>query len=222
MLSITSLISLLTETWLSKESAEFCNLDGYNVYHPVHAGRMGGGLAIFCSRKIISKKLLHLCISIDKIEACVVELVFCDVNLIILCVYRPHSDTISNFDVILIGLLHHHSLTSQNIIIISDFNINLLSDCLQTEMFRLNLQSLHFLPVITKPNRFSHTDHRHVSAPSLLNHILINFDLTFISGILYSDITDDFPTFLLFRLAHNMSQKVRSTGMWSFSVVSDF
>ena len=28
---------VLTETWLSEESDEFCNLDGYNVYHTVRA-----------------------------------------------------------------------------------------------------------------------------------------------------------------------------------------
>ena len=80
---------------------------------------------------------------------------------------------------------------------------------MKTEMFGLNLQSLHFLLVITKPTRFSHTDQRPISAPSLLDHIWINFDLLFTSGILYSDITDHCPTFLLLRSAHNVSENLR-------------
>ena len=117
---------VLTETWLSEESAEFCNLDGYNVYHTVHAWHRGGGFVRICSKKFVSKKLLHLCIYNDTIEACVVELVFGDVQLIILSVYRRHSYTISDFDVILLDLLHHHSLTNKNIIITGDFIISSL------------------------------------------------------------------------------------------------
>ena len=121
-------IIVLPETWLSEKGAQFCNLDGYNVSHTVRAGRSSGGFAVFCSRRFVSMKLLHLCVSNDTIEACVVELVFGDVRLIILSVDRPHSDTINNFDVILLDLLHHHSLTGENIIITGDFNINLLSE----------------------------------------------------------------------------------------------
>ena len=50
---------------------------------------------------------------------------FGDVKLNILSVYRRHSNIINDFEVILLDLLHHHSLTSKNIIT-GDFVISAL------------------------------------------------------------------------------------------------
>ena len=52
-------------------------------------------------------------------------------------------------------MMHDNAMRNKKIILAGDININLLNQqCLAVETFITNLQSLHFIPVITKPTRF--------------------------------------------------------------------
>ena len=135
-------IIVLTETWLSDESAEMCSIQSYHGYHIIRAGRRSGGyLLVFCSRQCYP---LESCFPVRfadaTIESCVVEMRSGDKSIIVIAIYRPHSDSIRNIDARLVDMLHHQALHDRKVIITGNFNTNLLADnCLQTESFVLNL-----------------------------------------------------------------------------------
>ena len=57
------------------------------------------------------------------------------------------------------------------------------------------MQSYYFVPLITKPTRFSSDNGE---TPSFLDQILTKFVKNVTTGILAIDITDHFPIFLYF------------------------
>ena len=75
-----------------------------------------------------------------------------------------------------------------------DLNINLLNENIHDNSFINNMQSYHFLPLITKPTRFSSIENIN---PSLLDHIWVNnINYDYSCGLISNDFTDHFPVFL--------------------------
>ena len=55
-------VIVLTETWLNCHTVDLCNIRGYVfVYHTVHDDRRGGGVSVYCSLALTSKKIQSLC-----------------------------------------------------------------------------------------------------------------------------------------------------------------
>ena len=61
-------------------------------------------------------------------------------------------------------------------------------------MFKSELQSLTFTPLISKPTRFPSND---TTLPTLLDQIHTNFSMNYSSGIIIHDLTDHLPIFLI-------------------------
>ena len=90
--------------------------------------------------------------------------------------------------------------------IIGDLNVNILNDSLASQSFVNNLQSYHFIPLITKPTRFSSTAHN----PSLLDHIWTN-ELTLLTcGVIMTDVTDHCMTFLRYPISNMDSEHLQN------------
>ena len=70
-------------------------------------------------------------------------------------IYRPHSDSIPNFDRELAGILSNPLLKNKTCMVMGDLNINLLKNDYETRTFINNLTAKHFMPTINKPTRFS-------------------------------------------------------------------
>ena len=197
-------IIVLTETWLGEHGGNFGMPYGFTAHHTIRAGRRGGGVTVLCSDKLKAKRMSDLCTADDTIESCIVEIVGIEFSLVILAIYRPHSDSIINFNNRLIDLLNHHSLRNKNVVIVGDLNIDLLLE--RNHEFICSLQSLHFVSIIDKPTRFPGLGKSlSATAPSLLDHIWINFDWPHVGGIIYSDITDHSLTFLIVERKTNLS-----------------
>ena len=144
-------IIILTETWISDCDAEFCNIEGYDSYHTI--GGRGRGVSVFCRDALVADILPECCFASDNINVCTVRISYMSDKYVILGIYRPHIGTPSDFILALEPLLHSFSNTS--VVLTGDFNINILnSQCVDTEMLVTFMQSLHFLPLITKPTRF--------------------------------------------------------------------
>ena len=81
-------------------------------------------------------------------------------------------------------------------ILIGDFNINLLEHQTHqdTGNFLATIQSLNYIPIISRPTRFPEGNQR--GTESLLDHIYVNFTLPSIAGILQYDISDHLPVFM--------------------------
>ena len=131
----------------------------------------------------------------DTIESCVVQIEYCGDRYIILAVYRPHTDSIENFNKTLYDMLHTDVLRGKAVILAGDMNVDLLKQNLpHISAFVDIMQSTTFLPAITKATRFPPAGSS--VAPSLLDHIWINMLCTFKGGIISIDNTDHCPAFV--------------------------
>ena len=203
-------VVVLTETWLCDNNKDICNMEGYSSYHTIRLGRRSGGVSVFCRSALRSEKVVELSISSETIESSAVELVVDGEIYVILAIYRPHSDSVENFTSVLLGLLNRDSVRNRKVILLGDLNIDLLSlDCNNINSFIHDLQSLHYLPVITRPTRFPSTNVIPCPKPSLLDHIWINTLQSYTSGILSMDLTDHCLTFVAIPCKVDTNSKVR-------------
>ena len=187
------------ETWLSLETVDFISYPGYNSYHTIRTCRRGGGVSVHINNKFSSFKINHLSYCHDCIESCVVKINLDNhSSLFIVSIYRPPSSSINDFLLHLLDILNSNYIESSKVVLLGDLNINLLARNNLNDHLVYELQSLNFIPLITKPTRF---DSNSRFQPTLLDHIWINFAASFVSGILLADISDHCPTFLhLFNL----------------------
>ena len=191
-------ILVVTETWLSDRNKDFFQLPGYHSYHLVRNVRAHGGVSIFISNKIESSQLKELTVINDNIEINTTRVSIDSITYVICAIYRPNSkhEGIEAFTDNLFALLHKDNVMKNNIVIIGDININLLEHMTHTATnnYLAALQTINFLPHISKPTRFPDT--LNLSEPSLLDHIYTNFNNNFTSGIMHYQISDHLPIFL--------------------------
>ena len=189
-------IFVLTETWFNAGNVQ--DIPGYMCYHTFRGGgSRSGGVSVFVSVDLLSSRICDLCFSNITIETIAVEVSMGGSNWCLLGVYRPHSDTPLNFTQSMENILSSDKLQNKKCIVMGDLNIDLLLENSVVDGFMATMRSSHYVPVITKPTRFS-SDDRHV--PSLLDHIWLNYPLTYESGIILNDITDHTPTFIRFNI----------------------
>ena len=185
-------IIVLTETWIVRDNDNSCNIEGYHSYHTTREGGRGGGVSVFCRDNLNTLHIPQGSTANNTIESCMVQVVNIEHKIIILGIYRPHSDLIQNFTDQLEMIITNNTNPNQSIILIGDFNINLLDlDNASIENFQTTLQSMHFIPTITKPTRFPPPSAPGV--PTLLDHVWSNRLHDHSSSILLSDITDHCP-----------------------------
>ena len=188
---------VLTETWISAETVNLCKLGGYSAVHTYRDDIRGGGVSIF-SRYFEICRLDELCVCNLTIESCVSQIKISNKFLIIIGIYRPHTDTIENFIIALNNILNNPIIKNNELVILTgDFNINLSNlESNSVNNFTSCLNSMHFLPLITRPTRFPPENDG--TNPSILDHIWINNIVPYDQGILCMDATDHCPVFILF------------------------
>ena len=200
-LNHTFSVVALTETKIQSTIVPetYC-LENYIHFHtPSEAGK--GGALLF-----VNKELSHFsrsdinseCYSSKELESTFVEFpsdVKGEQNLIVGCIYRHPSMKISTFNSnYLKPLLYKISKENKRILLLGDFNIDLLNVETQPEIsnFVDNLSSLYLLPTVNIPTRITST------SKTLIDNIFCNFsDPTFLSGNLVSAISDHLPQFLI-------------------------
>ena len=185
----------LCETWFNSNSVLPQIYESYDIFHTVRCVGKGGGVSVYVDRKYSAVKIHELSICNDHIETCCVKLNSnCNLNIVLISVYRPPNSSPFEFISILLQILNNFALNNDKILISGDFNLNILNENSSTRQLKFELQSLGFISVISKPTRF---DPNPDILPTLLDHIWINFFHSFSCGIIFSDVTDHCPTFLL-------------------------
>ena len=128
------------------------------------------GVSIFCSNHLSISKCETLSRTDEIIESCAVQLVSRGIHMIIISIYRPPSGNIMDFITALKFLLLNINLDTNFVILTGDLKINLTDDnCEKSLLLSSTLSSMHFLPSITKPIKFSPRDYN--STPTKLDHI---------------------------------------------------
>ena len=127
-------ILIFTETWLNNDKKDSCKFKGYSAIHLMRPHdqifdfkERGGGISIFVREGIDFTHRSDLDTVLNYLECCFIETSFNNKKYLIAGMYRtPNTNTklfIEKFNEIIEPLKSSHE-----IIILGDFNINLLND----------------------------------------------------------------------------------------------
>ena len=88
-------------------------------------------------------------------------------------------------------------LGDYKIILLGDYNINLLKNYKFKDSFELSLQSNYLIPTIVSATRVAakKQDNQEVTSATLIDNILINYDVKYQSGIIETSITDHYSIY---------------------------
>ena len=188
----------MSETWFNDITIDFYNMQGYNHEYMYRKDRKGGGVSLFIKETIQYSVINDIVENNEFIESLFVELTdICSSsgkNIIIGVVYRPPNTSIETFNEILEDMFCKLKPHKKSVYITGDFNINLFnSETHQpTSSFLESMFSNSLLPVINRPTRVT------TNSATLIDNIFISsWQKEQISGILYTDISDHFPIFVI-------------------------
>ena len=197
----------ITETWL-KSSTHSVDIKGYNFFHECRKDKIGGGVGLYLSDCFTSKIRNDLRFEDEEVA----ESLFIEIsksqgkNIVIGIIYRPPSQNVNVF------LSHYNDLmakiSKENKIcyLMGDFNLNLLNydNHTLTGEFLDGIYSNSFIPLITRPTRIT----AHTS--TLIDYIFTNnFCSNLVSGLLFTDISDHLPVFVINSEDMNVCQKTK-------------
>ena len=199
---------LLSETWLSGSPDQLLSLDGYDYYGESRQSR-GGGVGIYARNVFKIIKRPDICIFNENIESHFLEVTQSNgKNVIIAVVYRPPSQSITNFVTELGNVLEKIDNENKICYFLGDFNLNLFeihSDQHVNSFIELFF-SYSFVPLITKATRIT------PSSATLIDNVFVNdINRVFRSGILMSDISDHLPIFLICKSNQRINSNVQQT-----------
>ena len=195
----------LNETWFKENSCR--KINGYSDYHVTRPiNQRSGGVSIYVKSTYESSGIPELSYVNEDIEICTVKTILDSISYYFLGIYRPHSGTTENFIENLNFLLSSNLLRNKTCVILGDLNLNLLLDNPQIDSFSRAMFSYHYLPLVSKPTRFSAISNQ---LPSLIDQFWVNSPrLLTTCSILLNDFTDHLP--ILFEIQKN-NQSCRST-----------
>ena len=150
-------IFCLTETRFT--SSMLHNISGYDAFHTIrNSDTPAGGVSLYVNDIYNATKIESLSYSNSTIEICTTEIKFERQHIIVMGIYRPHSDSIDNFNTHFSDILNNRLLRNKFCIIMGDLNICLLKPNVPNLNFSNLLFSHHFNPLITKATRFPQRD----------------------------------------------------------------
>ena len=189
----------ITESRFLKHSPPIFNfnIDGYSVEHTPTESSAGGALLYISNRftYIPRSDLSRIMYSPKQLESVFIEISFSrKSNLIIGCVYKHPGMSVGTFNSdFLSPLLQTASRENKSIILLGDFNINLLKFN-NPEVFNFldTLGSYFILPQIVLPTRITE------NSQTLIDNIFSNITESSVSGNLLHSISDHLAQFFCF------------------------
>ena len=183
----------ITETWLNNKSPPLFNIEHYKLIRADRNYGRGGGVALYIHDSLTFKERPDL--GVDGSEYSFIEIMNKQAkNVLVAVMYRPPH---SNIDMLVDRLEESLSLISREnkiIYLMGDYNINILPPALNNIGLRLptTLSSYSLYPHINKATRITSI------TETLIDNILSNiFNENTQNGILYSDISDHLPIFVI-------------------------
>ena len=186
-------VIVLTETWLTNDNKNAAIVEGYCAVHTIRENANSGGVSIFY-KQVLNVEVLDKCVlSNISIETCSIKVIIKGNVFYFIGIYRPNQGNVADFIQYLNQVLNEISNINKNrVIILGDFNINLmLSGCNKVVSLSNFMRSHFFMPAVSNVTRFSPIE---FEQPSLLDHVWLNFlNLKYHSTILLTDQTDHCP-----------------------------
>ena len=205
----------ITETGLNARSS-IHDLVGYeHLDCPTESSK--GGVRLYFSNRYNFKETEDLCLYESKL----LESVFVEIlsnqpkqNIIVGCIYKHPEMAVSQFNKAIYTMLEKVSRENKKILLMGDFNIDLLKIDIHDESssyFDI-ISSFGLLPTILRPTRIT------CRSKTLIDNIFCNFsDIDTISGNLTCSISDHLPQFSLFNFSLNKYRGDKTTFMRNYS-----
>ena len=198
-------ILIFTESWLTDCKINMCKLQDYSAVHLIRPTdqhidfkERGGGISIFVHDTIKYKHREDLDIILPFMECCFIEINFNNKKYMIAGIYRiPNTDPKLFLDK-LNETIEPMKMNAE-VILLGDFNINLLNDDHCKNSFELCLQSNYLIPTILSPTRVATKtlqNGQQVTTRTLIDNILIKPNITHSSGLIESYISDHYPIYI--------------------------
>lgn len=189
----------ITETWFNDLNADLYDLEGYTQEATHRSNRRGGGVSLFIKNDISFTIRNDLNIFDTFAETVFVEIdksVFStDKNIIIGVIYRIPDKDVKLFNDKFNDVLNNAKVNNKICYLLGDYNINLLNtdSHIPTQDFVDICFTNGFMPMINKPTRVTKY------SATIIDNIITNdiIDSSFFHGLLLTDISDHFPTFLI-------------------------
>ena len=196
-------IMAFSETWLRNDNVDrVCFQDYEHVYsirplnNDIDDKEAGGGLSLFIKEGLNYKVCHDMNLMLPFIETLFIEVSINQTNYIIGLIYRVPNTTVDIFNNTLNDLIEPIK-NNHEVILLGDFNIDLLKDNDFSRDFQNMLQSNYLVPTILEPTRVAsiiRNGETHVTE-TLIDNIFINRSTNFKSGLLHSSISDHYPVF---------------------------
>ena len=179
-------IIILNEVWLDPGDEHHFAIDNYDLYSNCR-NRNGGGVMIYCSRLIQSRCLSDLDIMSPIMESLFIEIKLQSQTLIIGTIYRPPGCSVREFSLLLQTKILSQ-LSTDNLLICGDLNINLLSEISNAnKTFADIMIDNNLMNVVTEITR--ETD----NTASILDHIWTSLPEIPYSFVIGHKLSDHYP-----------------------------
>ena len=169
-------------------------LRGYNLYSQPSRSA-AGGVALYTNKSLNAVKRTDLSVNDEEFETVWVEIKnIKSKSILCCCAYKQPSSSPERFTEHIETILHNLARENRNIVILGDFNINLLNceNHPASENFLNMMNSNLLLSYILQPTRV--TDR----SATLIDNLFANtFNFNALSGNLVTKISDRFPQFLI-------------------------
>ena len=142
-------VLILTETWFKEFNVQ--DVPSYKAYHTLRTLHHSCFVSIFMKNAIASQPIIEFCSSNRTIKLSTVKLSSGNFNCIVFGIYGPLSGSIENFTSPSNDILNNNLLRNKSLVVIEEFNINLLLDIYDANKFANMMQSYHIIPIITNP-----------------------------------------------------------------------
>ena len=184
------------ETWFLEDSC--ANIFGYNGYHTTRANRSGGGVSIYVNEKFKSSKLTKYSGIFQTFETIVsIVKVNANVELYIICIYRPPNNRIRQFIEDFNEYLANNFSNLNDVIVLGDFNLDMKSNCPLVREFTNNFECLLFNQLIDTPTR------EHGNSKTIIDHLWSNSNTSITAYVLATDFTDHYTLISHLRITHS-------------------
>lgn len=195
---------VFTETWLTDMNKNLCIIDDYIPIHLVRPKgdgidfkQSGGGVSIFIRKGLSYKERNDLTIILPYMECLFIEIQIDKKKYILGGFYRI-PDTNVNLFIEKYNEIVEQLKTNYELVLLGDFNIDLLKDDISKNTFMLCLQSNYLVPVITDVTRLASKVNDNgivVRSATLIDNIFIKANTRHTSGVIETNISDHFSIF---------------------------
>ena len=211
MLDVHFSVVGLSETWLNSDTLGLYELDGYKSIHLARPLRKGGGVSLYIGRDYDYTEKPEMTVMTEYLECIFVEVVCVSnktkQNMLIGVVYRPPNTYMTRFTEHITQIIKSMKTDKKQCYIMGDYNINLFyyDTHQETRDYVDTMFSNACIPLISRPTTITPT------TATLIDNIYSNDVMgnnNQINGILYADISDHLPIFVLTKRTSDLNDVI--------------